>query len=150
MKLGVSGPKFRTDHIASLWESRIPDIDTLKQRIPGSVLVAIDVESSTQRVREIGLAMLRIGGDAPQFSRNLQFFYDQNEIKVTTIQDYEREMNRSDSDRYGDTVFVKDTDEDASLALYLSALTCTRSWNGYRTCQRDVHCSHRCSRLGWT
>jgi hypothetical protein len=113
----VSGPKSRTDHIAALWESRIPDIDTFKQRMQGSVLVAIDVESSARGVQEIGLATLRIGVDGPQFSRNLQFFYDQNEIKATTIQGYRREMNRSGSDRYGDTVFVEDANEDTSSAV---------------------------------
>jgi hypothetical protein len=117
MKLGVSGPKFRTDHIATLWESRIPDIDALKQHLPGSVLIAIDVESSNHGECEIGLATLRIGGDPPQFFRNLQYFYDQNQVQATTIQISERGVNSSDSDRYGDTVLVKDADEDARLAV---------------------------------
>jgi len=78
MKLGPLGPKFKTDYIATLWECRIIDLDTLKARLPGCVLIILDVRSSPEGVSEIGFAVLGVSENAPQFCRSLQSFYDQN------------------------------------------------------------------------
>ena len=88
-------------HIESFWKSKLPDLATLKQRVPDSILVALDAEGVTQRfdgrqinsdeISEIGVAVFRANEKGLHFIPHLEQFYDQNGIEAFTIRVHERQ-----------------------------------------------------------
>src|SRR5215469_10904824 len=108
---GSGQPRFRTKHISALWKSKIPDLKTLKERIPSSLLVALDIESSVQGVSEIGLAFLGVHEQEPQpcGDGTLQTFHSQNKVQTYTIQVRDRVPKKKTSReaiKYGTMVLV--------------------------------------------
>ncbi len=111
MLLKSGHPRFETKHISALWKSKIPDLKTLKERIPNSLLVALDLEFSAQGVSEVGLAFLRVHGQEPQFQGDgtLQMFYSQNEIQVHSFLVRDRIPTKKTSReaiKYGTTALI--------------------------------------------
>jgi hypothetical protein len=96
---GSGQPQFRTKHISTLWKSKILDLKTHKERIPKSLLVALDIESSVQGVSEIGLAFLRVHEKEPLFCGDgtIQTFHSQNKVQTYTIQDSDRVPKKNTS-----------------------------------------------------
>jgi hypothetical protein len=123
---GSGDPQFKTKHITSLWKSKIPDLKTLKELIPRSFLVALDIESSVQGVSEIGLAFFRVHGEqGPQFPGDgtLRTFYSENEVQAHTIQVRNKIAKKTSREaiKYGDTVVV-DADQVASTVMQILSL----------------------------
>ncbi|KAF2252117.1 hypothetical protein BU26DRAFT_548808 [Trematosphaeria pertusa] len=87
----------------SLWESKIPDIETLKRELPGSVLTALDTEGFYKQGNlnpsEIGLAVLG-AGHTPRPAARFSAFYEENGVRAFTIRLRERN-NRGNEYPYG-------------------------------------------------
>ncbi|KAF2094051.1 hypothetical protein NA57DRAFT_80472 [Rhizodiscina lignyota] len=121
---GPGNNHFRPRHISTFWKSRIPDIETLKKLVPNSVLVGFDIKSSLQQdvVKEIGLAFLRVDGQAPHFwPGSLQSFHDQNKFQVSSVQVCNRVSLPREKFDYG-TEFVVQAEEVAPLVERLVSL----------------------------
>ena len=80
---------------------KIPDLATLKESLPGSVLVALDTEGGRCKISEIGLAILRTKGRTSEFDPSLSQFYQQNGVKAFTIELRKRGFEIPESRRYG-------------------------------------------------
>jgi hypothetical protein len=100
-------PHLDTKKLGPLWKSHIANLSVLKECMLGSVLVALDIESSSEEdVSEIGLAILPVDGVAPQFYHGLRTFYHQNQVQVTTVEVYERisKYGPPEKRRYGNVI----------------------------------------------
>ena len=120
MKLKQSkGLNFSIKNISTLWRSKIPNLGALQAILPGSVLVAFDLESSARGVGEIGLAFLRVSGQMPHFSvgGGMRSFYVENEVRAHSIQirDGIRKSALRETTFFGETVLV-DIQEAGSTA----------------------------------
>lgn len=134
MRLKGGVPRFKIDHIQSFWDSKIPDLATLKELLPGSFLVAFDIESSPNptaripNVNEIGLAFLQAKEEEnwPQLPKDgeLGTFYDQNDIQAHSIQVRGR-ISKKNSGRegikFGNKVFVDADQISQTMVQMLSA-----------------------------
>lgn len=123
-----------TKHIRPLWDSKIPDLTTLKARVPNSVLVVLDIESfSTDTggrkrkpsgdISEIGLAILPVNdGRYPPFYPCLREFYDENGVEAHTIQIHKRNTRRKGNEnrRFGDVVQASAENVNSILSTMLS------------------------------
>lgn len=80
--------KFSLGSIASLWKSKITSLDALQTLAPGSTLAALDIESTSEHLREIGLAFQRIDRKLPKFNEGAgtRSFYNQHGINAHTVQ----------------------------------------------------------------
>jgi hypothetical protein len=124
-----------TEHIKPFWDSKIPDLTTLKARVPGSVLVALDTESYSINaggpkrnlsgdISELGLAILPVyDGRYPPFYPSLREFYDENGVEAHTIQIHKRDTHRKGNEnrRFGDVVQASANDVTSILSTLLSA-----------------------------
>jgi hypothetical protein len=100
----------------------------LKNHLPNSILVAIDIEGSGSErgVCEVGLAILPVNGQAPRFHNNLTNFCHQNQIRVETFEAQQRGEKRRNGTykmyqkknqrKYGVTTFI-DSDEEIGPKL---------------------------------
>ncbi|CAO2651421.1 Nn.00g039910.m01.CDS01 [Neocucurbitaria sp. VM-36] len=95
------GYKSKTEDIAPFINSKIDNLASLRQHLPGSILVALDTEGITQHldgrtvcsegISEIGVAVFRTNERGPDFIPHLDQFYDQNSIEAFTIRVRKRE-----------------------------------------------------------
>lgn len=83
-----------------MYDSKIPDFQTLRERLATSTLVAFDTEGVRQHfegrtigsddISELGVAVFPPGEGCLHLLRNLFQFYDDNNIEAFTIRVYER------------------------------------------------------------
>jgi len=114
----MPGPNTRKpQRIGALWNSKISDLVTLKDRLPGSVLVALDTKFSNisghQRFSEVGLATLQVHSQPPPFLPGLTKYYEENGVNTLTIRSRDRGLKPPYEDpeyRYGDKVHANEED----------------------------------------
>ena len=123
-----------TRHIRPLLDTKIPDLTTLKARVLGSVLVALDTESfSTDTggrkrkpsgdISEIGLTILPVyDGRYPSLYPSLREFYDENGVEAHSIQIHKRNTRRKGNEnrRFGDVLQASAEDVNSILSTLLS------------------------------
>ena len=123
----VKEPPF-ANRLGSLWHTvtHIPDLETLKQCILDSTLVAFDIEGRSTRIQELGLASLAVTAEkSPCLPSDgeLRSFYQQNAVQAHTIKIRGRESkNRAESIKFGDCVTVKKYEASATLTQILSTI----------------------------
>jgi len=120
-------------HISQFWRSKITDLDSLKELLPGSMLIALDIEGIeplNQGPNEIGLAFLRFDADSrkacmlcPGTSR----FHDENKIQAHTIQIRDRmptfNLRKREPLKYGSAVIVDAKQLGSTIDKILSKYT---------------------------
>ncbi|KAF2107120.1 hypothetical protein BDV96DRAFT_305601 [Lophiotrema nucula] len=114
----------------TLCDRKIHNLHTLKPCLPGSVLVALDVESfndhGEQNVSEIGLAVLHVHGELLPFHPGLSRFYEKNGVEALTIRLPARYCNGKGAKyedpewRYGDQVRISEEEAGDVVAKLLS------------------------------
>lgn len=69
-------------------KNKISSLEALKERLPNSILLAIDLKGghAEEKIHELGLAILVVEGDTPTFHSGLQQFYAINQIRSETIE----------------------------------------------------------------
>jgi hypothetical protein len=89
---------FPVEDIKSLWESKSEDLAILKDRLPGSTLVALDLEGGkqywdgqlrgTEEISQIGIAVLPGSQNLPNFIPDLEDeeFHVQPHVEALTLQ----------------------------------------------------------------
>jgi hypothetical protein len=99
-------PEYKSSNIIALWNSKIPDLATLKEHLPGSVLVSLDIEAydshGQQDVSEVGLAVLRVPGQSPPHHPNLYRYYADSGVEALTIRLRDRKFKFKNKDRFDD------------------------------------------------
>ncbi|KAI9691175.1 MAG: hypothetical protein M1822_008795 [Bathelium mastoideum] len=120
-------PNFDVKKMGLLWKSEISDLRALKSIIPGSTLVSLDIESSTQGVSEIGLAFLHVNGQVPHFypGDGTKSFYAQNKIQAHTVQVRDRlpKSKMKVARHFGDVLLVNAEEVALTLRRMLSDRT---------------------------
>ena len=105
----MGNPQFEA--LGPLWGSRIFSLDASKTFIPGSTLVALDIESSIRGVSEIGLAFLHVSGQEPIFPIDCgtRSFYERNNIIAHTVEINVRLSKGASRKRihFGDTITIE-------------------------------------------
>jgi hypothetical protein len=119
-------PSFQVKHISSLWESKIPSLKALKGFIPGSLLVAIDVQFPSQGTSEIGVAFLPVNTEQSlqlPGDGTLRTLYHQNAIQTHTIEIYDRMLKRHPGEgvKYGSSISVDAENVTATIVKLISA-----------------------------
>jgi hypothetical protein len=118
-------PKFCTKHIHSLWKAKIPDLKTLEECIPESLLVAFDIEGFAHDINEVGFAIIHNKSQVPflPLDGNLGTFYSKNEVQAHTIEIREKGARKSyKRKKFGTSVTVGAADVGATLVQMLSGL----------------------------
>lgn len=100
-------------HISRFWRSKVTDLDSLKELLPGSILVALDIEGVeplNQGPNEIGLAFLRVDGQGCILCPGTSRFHDENQVQAHTIQIQDRiptfNLHKREPLKYGGAVVV--------------------------------------------
>jgi hypothetical protein len=80
-------------HIGPLCQSQITDLATLRFYLPGCTLVALDTEGVTQHlnsrkisatgISEVGVAVLQVKEELPQFTTTFQDLYEKNGVQTS-------------------------------------------------------------------
>jgi hypothetical protein len=113
LKLEESGfVRFR--NIQTFLNCRILSLKDLEEHLPGSILVAIDIESSAEEgVSEIGIALFPAMKQTPELCSGIQSFYEAHEIRAETFRVRERTFHRrlTEPKQFGNTVVVDSEDK---------------------------------------
>ncbi|KAF2874081.1 hypothetical protein BDV95DRAFT_320789 [Massariosphaeria phaeospora] len=102
--------------ISELWDAKIPDLATLKERLPGSVLVGLDIEhfniDGIQHASEVGVAVLQVQGQSPPFFHGLAQFYEESGVEALTMRVRDRvglkPQYEDPEKRYGEKVHTNE------------------------------------------
>jgi len=124
--------RFKHSCISTLWESEIRDLAKLREHLPQSVLVGLNIKSFRDGghllATEVGLAVLRVTDQWPEFCHGrdsgfcLRDYYHHNKVEVLTIRLRPRQINKrlaswhpdgEPEKRFGEAVNA-DSDEKAS------------------------------------
>jgi hypothetical protein len=124
-------------HLNAFWNLNIKDVNTLKKLVLGSLLVAFDLEyssnkgeSTPQNITEAGLAFLQVDADNylqpfPQDS-SMESFYEQNHIKGYSIHSVKipEKKNHREKLKFGTKILV-DSHQISSTVIELLATAVT-------------------------
>ncbi|KAJ4286071.1 hypothetical protein N0V90_013418 [Kalmusia sp. IMI 367209] len=84
-----------TNNINALWQAKISNLSTLKQQLPGAILVALDSEgcssdsnghASTNKISELGITVLCADIATSKLGYTSKEFGDDNDTRQLTIQ----------------------------------------------------------------
>ncbi|KAI9694139.1 MAG: hypothetical protein M1822_003410 [Bathelium mastoideum] len=98
--------------LGSIWDSviHITNLDTLRECMMNSILVAFDIEGHVASINEVGMAYLHVSEAKPLRASQdgtLRTFHSQNAIQAYTIMVWEmRSKRRHEAIKYGDHVTV--------------------------------------------
>jgi hypothetical protein len=136
----------------SFWNLNIEDLKSLKELVPGSLLVSFDLEyssnksdSTPQNVNEAGLAFLQLDIDNHlwPFSQDgdLETFYEQNHIKAYSIRPVEipEKKGRRERLRFGAKIVVDSHKVDSTIIELLSTAVAATSPKQQRYSYRMVN-----------
>jgi hypothetical protein len=124
---GKSQPPW-SRRIQQLWKSKVTSLDSLKEPLPGSTLVAFGLEGCARpeffEVFEIGLAILQVDADTqePMLCSGTAQFFSEHRIDARTIRvrDRIRRLRRRETLRWGSEVVVEAGQAAAALDAVLS------------------------------
>ncbi|KAI9712649.1 MAG: hypothetical protein M1820_001270 [Bogoriella megaspora] len=130
MRIKQDSPIYICQETAALLETKISDLETLKQKASGSVLVAFKANSPCSHdVEEVGFASLKVDGKnppqlPPTYHRTVGVFYDETDVTVHAVVTYNSAIMSPGrgSRKYGNTDEVDAKELGDAVHRKLSAL----------------------------